>query len=55
VPSEAVAVTLRVTQILDALQVLYFIGGLMASTTYSRVRATMDVDIVTDLSASMIM
>ena len=48
--SEAVAVTLRVTQLLDALQVPYLIGGSMASAAHGRIRATMDVDIVAALS-----
>ena len=48
-PTEAIAATLRVTQVLGALQIPYFIGGSMASTSYGRVRATMDVDIIADL------
>lgn len=48
-PSEAVAVTLRVTQLLDALGIPYVIGGSMASAAHGRIRATMDVDIVAQL------
>ena len=48
-PSEAVATTLQVTQILEMLGIPYAIGGSMASTTHGRVRATDDVDIVADL------
>jgi hypothetical protein len=44
--SEAVAVTLQVTQIFDKLAVPYVIGGSMASAAHGRIRATMDVDIV---------
>ena len=48
-PSEAIAVTLQVTQALDTLGVPYAIGGSMASTVYGRIRATLDVDIVARL------
>lgn len=48
-PSEAVAVTLRVTQLLDTLRIPYVIGGSMASAAYGRIRATMDVDIVAQI------
>jgi hypothetical protein len=52
--SEAVLVTLRVTQVLDELQVPYVIGGSMASTAHGRIRATMDVDIVADLPLEVV-
>lgn len=52
--SEAVAVTLRVTQALDALQIPYAIGGSMASTAHGRIRVTMDVDIVADLKIEQV-
>ena len=45
-PSEAVAVTLHVTQTLEVLKIPYAIGGSMASTAHGRIRTTMDVDIV---------
>lgn len=35
--SEAVAITLRVTQVLDDLQIPYVIGGSMASTAHGRI------------------
>jgi hypothetical protein len=38
--SEAVAMTLRVTQILDALHIPYAIGSSMASTAHGRIRTT---------------
>ena len=47
--SEPISATLRVTQLLESLQVPYVIGGSMASTTYGRIRTTMDVDIVADM------
>ena len=46
---EPVLVTLRVTRLLESMSVLYVIGGSMASTTYGRIRTTMDVDIVADI------
>lgn len=52
--SEAVAVILRVTQVLDELLAPYVIGGSMASTAYGRIRTTMDVDIVADLSIEQV-
>ncbi len=52
--SEAVAVTERVAQALEALQIAYLIGGSMASTAYGRIRATMDVDMVADLSVDQV-
>jgi hypothetical protein len=52
--SEAVAVTERVVRALETLQIPYLIGGSMASTAYGRIRATMDVDIVADLSIEQV-
>jgi len=52
--SEAVAVILRVTQVLDELLAPYVIGGSMASTAYGRIRTTMDVDIVANLSIEQV-
>ena len=47
---EPIVVTLQVTRILEELEIAYVIGGSMASTAYGRIRTTMDVDIVADLT-----
>lgn len=48
---EIIEVTLRVTGVLEDLGVDYLVGGSVASSAHSRVRATQDVDIVADLRA----
>lgn len=45
----ALAVTRRVTAVLDALDVVYVIGGSLAGIVHGLVRTTMDADIVADL------
>jgi hypothetical protein len=52
--TEPIAVTLLVTDALEALGVRYFIGGSMASAIHGVVRATMDVDLVADLNQDQI-
>lgn len=47
--AEPIAVTLIVTDALDALGVAYAIGGSLASAVHGVVRATMDADLVADL------
>ena len=47
--AEQVAVTMIVTDALEALDVPYAIGGPFASALHGVMRATMDVDLVTDL------
>lgn len=47
---EQIAVTMLVVEALDALGVPYAIGGSFASALHGVMRATMDVDLVTDLS-----
>ncbi|MBC7250791.1 MAG: hypothetical protein H5T62_10960 [Anaerolineae bacterium] len=47
--SEPIAVTLLVTDALEALGVPYVIGGSLASAVHGVVRATMDADLVADL------
>ncbi|MBN2005588.1 MAG: hypothetical protein JXA21_19675 [Anaerolineae bacterium] len=47
--TEPLAVTLRVVEVLEALQVPYFIGGSLASAVHGVVRTTMDVDLVAAL------
>lgn len=47
--AEPIAVTLMVTDALDALGVTYAIGGSLASAVHGVVRATMDADLVADL------
>lgn len=46
---EPVAVTLRVTAVLESLGVPYAISGSLASALYGVARATQDVDIIADL------
>ena len=47
--TEQIAVTLAVVDTLDALGVLYAIGGSFASALHGVMRATMDADLVADL------
>ena len=47
---EPLDVTLRVTQVLDDLNVPYFITGSLASALYGIARTTLDADIVADLT-----
>ena len=49
--SEALQVTLLVTDVLDRLEVPYVIGGSVASIFHGMIRTTMDADIVADLEA----
>ncbi len=44
-----IAVTLKVTAILEELRVPYFIGGSVASTLYGMVRTTQDSDLIAGL------
>lgn len=48
-PAEAIAVTVRVTRVLETLGVPYFISGSIASTLYGMVRTTQDSDIIAEL------
>jgi hypothetical protein len=54
VDSEALQVTLLVTNLLDELGVPYVIGGSMASIIHGMLRTTMDVDIVADLQPEQV-
>ena len=47
--TEQIAVTLAVVEALDALGVVYAIGGSFASALHGVMRATMDADLVADL------
>jgi len=47
--AEPIAVTMMVTDALDALGVPYAIGGSLASAVHGVMRATMDADLVADL------
>ena len=47
--TDPIAITLRVIQELDRLNVPYLIGGSLASALYGEPRATIDADLVTDL------
>ena len=46
---EPIAVTLKVTSVLEKLGVPYLIGGSLASTLYGMVRTTQDSDIITEM------
>jgi hypothetical protein len=47
--TEPLAVTLKVTDVLESLGVSYVIGGSLASAVHGVMRATMDADVVADL------
>ncbi|MCA9957314.1 MAG: hypothetical protein KC434_21445, partial [Anaerolineales bacterium] len=47
--NEPVEVTLKVTSVLEALDIPYLIGGSLASTLYGMVRTTQDSDIITQM------
>ena len=47
--NEPIEVTLRVTRVLEGLNVPYFIGGSLASTLYGLIRTTQDSDIVAEM------
>lgn len=46
---DIVGVTLAVTKILDDLEIVYYVGGSLASSAFGFARATMDVDLVADI------
>ncbi len=47
--NDPIAVTLKVTSILEKLDIPYLIGGSLASTLYGMVRTTQDSDIITEM------
>jgi hypothetical protein len=51
---EPLAITLKVTTVLEKLNVKYVIGGSLASTLYGMVRTTQDSDIVAQMQAEHI-
>jgi hypothetical protein len=51
IDSEALQVTLLVTNLLDELGIPYVIGGSMASIIHGMLRTTMDVDIVANIQS----
>jgi hypothetical protein len=54
IDSEALQVTLRVTNLLDELGIPYVIGGSMASIIHGMLRTTMDVDIVANMQPEQV-
>ena len=52
--TEPLAVTTQVVDVLESLDIPYFIGGSMASAVHGVVRATMDVDIVADMQLKQV-
>jgi hypothetical protein len=54
IDSEALAVTLLVTDVLDKLDIPYVIGGSVASIVHGMMRTTMDVDIVANIDLGMV-
>lgn len=46
---EPIAVTIKVTEVLEKLGIPYLVGGSLASTLYGMVRTTQDSDIVADM------
>lgn len=51
---EPIAVTAKVTAVLETLDVPYFIGGSLASTLYGMIRTTQDSDIIAEMRAGHI-
>jgi hypothetical protein len=47
--NDPIAVTLKVTSVLEELGIPYLIGGSLASTLYGMVRTTQDSDIITEM------
>jgi hypothetical protein len=47
--NEPIEVTIRVTQVLEKLNIPYLVGGSLASTLYGMVRSTQDSDIVAEM------
>jgi hypothetical protein len=52
--TEPIAVTMKVVDVLETLDIPYFIGGSMATAVHGVARATMDVDLVADLEPRQI-
>lgn len=51
---ENLAVTLSVAEVLDSLEVRWFLGGSLASSVHGIPRATLDADIVADLQMTVV-
>jgi hypothetical protein len=51
---ESLLVTLRIAEVLDDLEVRWFLGGSLASSIHGIPRATLDADIVADLRAPLV-
>ena len=51
---EPIAVTIKVTDVLEKLGIPYFVSGSLASTLYGMVRTTQDSDIIADMRAEHI-
>ena len=51
---ESLLVTLRIAEVLDDLEVRWFLGGSLASSIHGIPRATLDADIVADLQAPLV-
>ena len=47
--NEPIEVTLKVTSVLEKLEIPYLIGGSLASMLYGMVRTTQDSDIITEM------
>ncbi len=52
--TEPIAVTMKVVDALESLDIPYFIGGSMATAVHGVARATMDVDLVADIKPKQI-
>ena len=51
---ESLLVTLKIAEVLDDLEVRWFLGGSLASSIHGIPRATLDADIVADLRAPLV-
>ncbi len=47
--AEPIQITQQIAQILDGLDIRYFVGGSLASSLHGVPRATQDVDIITEI------
>lgn len=52
--NEPLAVTLKVTRVLEELEIPYFISGSLASTLHGMVRTTLDADIVAEITLEQV-
>jgi hypothetical protein len=52
--NDIVATTIKITSILEELNIPYILGGSLASTFYGTIRATFDADLVVALQSNQV-